>query len=91
MKFIPHKENQSGFSYIVLKNSRNSENLTKFHLFFQVSTVNLNNPDDCGKKFRSNRNLGLILLGAIIMGTLWKREKPPRKKRHDAEPHTVPT
>ena len=50
---------------------------------FQASSVNLNNPDDCGRKFRSNRNLGLILLGAIIMGNLWRKEKTGRKK-HEA-------
>ncbi len=41
---------------------------------FQISTVNLDDPEDCGKKFRSNRNLGLILWLCIIAGNLLKPE-----------------
>ncbi len=38
-------------------------------MFFQVSSVNLNNGDDCGNKFRSNKNLGLLFFLAIVIGT----------------------
>lgn len=39
---------------------------------FQIYTVNLNNPDDCGAKFRSNRNLGVMFWLMIMAGTLLK-------------------
>ncbi|XP_064636311.1 4-hydroxybenzoate polyprenyltransferase, mitochondrial-like isoform X3 [Lineus longissimus] len=41
----------------------------------QISTLDINNPEDCGKKFRSNRNLGLVLFTAIVIGTLLKKKK----------------
>ena len=46
-----------------------------FVFFFQWKTVNLNNPDDCFDKFKSNRNLGLVLLAAIILGTGFKERQ----------------
>jgi 4-hydroxybenzoate polyprenyltransferase len=42
------------------------------HLGHQILTVNLNSREDCGKKFRSNRNLGLIFWGAILAANLLK-------------------
>jgi 4-hydroxybenzoate polyprenyltransferase len=37
--------------------------------------VDLSNPQDCGDKFRSNRNLGLIFWAAIVAGNLLRKEK----------------
>ncbi|XP_048849262.1 4-hydroxybenzoate polyprenyltransferase, mitochondrial-like, partial [Brienomyrus brachyistius] len=42
------------------------------HLANQVYTVDINKPDDCWKKFASNRNLGLLLFLGIVAGNLWK-------------------
>lgn len=48
---------------------------------FQIYTVDLNNPDDCGSKFRSNKNLGLVFLAAIIAGNLLKeKQKQPEQE-----------
>jgi 4-hydroxybenzoate polyprenyltransferase len=40
------------------------------HFFWQVRTVRLDAPKDCLAKFRSNRDLGLILFAAIVAGRL---------------------
>nr|XP_023657019.1 4-hydroxybenzoate polyprenyltransferase, mitochondrial [Paramormyrops kingsleyae]XP_023657028.1 4-hydroxybenzoate polyprenyltransferase, mitochondrial [Paramormyrops kingsleyae]XP_023657036.1 4-hydroxybenzoate polyprenyltransferase, mitochondrial [Paramormyrops kingsleyae] len=42
------------------------------HLANQIYTVDINKPDDCWKKFASNRNLGLLLFLGIVAGNLWK-------------------
>ena len=36
----------------------------------QIYTVDLKNGEDCAKKFRSNRNLGLLFWAAIIAANL---------------------
>jgi 4-hydroxybenzoate polyprenyl transferase len=41
-----------------------------FHLFLQVKMVDLNNQDDCMRKFSSNKYFGLIILVAILAGKL---------------------
>ena len=43
--------------------------------------MDLNNPDDCGAKFRSNKNLGVVFWLMIMAATLMKdkdgnKEKP---------------
>jgi 4-hydroxybenzoate polyprenyltransferase len=40
------------------------------HLAWQITAVDLNNPKDCLMKFKSNRNLGLLLFAGIILGRL---------------------
>jgi 4-hydroxybenzoate polyprenyltransferase len=40
------------------------------HLTWQIIAADLNNPKDCLAKFKSNRNLGLLLLVGIIFGRL---------------------
>ncbi|MHA1563780.1 MAG: 4-hydroxybenzoate octaprenyltransferase [Alphaproteobacteria bacterium] len=40
------------------------------HLAWQTATVDFENPRDCLKKFKSNRDFGLILLAGIIAGQL---------------------
>eukprot|EP00794_Sanderia_malayensis_P018751 gene18753-20642_t len=48
------------------------------HLGWQIKYLDIDSPQDCLKKFKSNKHLGLLLLVGIIAGTLYKRE--PRKK-----------
>uniref|UniRef100_A0AC35TZP2 4-hydroxybenzoate polyprenyltransferase, mitochondrial n=1 Tax=Rhabditophanes sp. KR3021 TaxID=114890 RepID=A0AC35TZP2_9BILA len=48
---------------------------TASHLAWQVGTVNINNGDDCWKKFKSNHYLGLLLFMGIVGGTLLKEDK----------------
>jgi len=45
------------------------------HLTRQVWTLNINDPEDCGEKFRSNRKVGLVLFLGIVLGNLLK---PPK-------------
>ncbi|XP_054726422.1 4-hydroxybenzoate polyprenyltransferase, mitochondrial [Anastrepha obliqua] len=42
------------------------------HLIQQIYSLNINNPNDCAKKFFSNHQVGLILFIGIILGTLLK-------------------
>ncbi|XP_030000465.1 4-hydroxybenzoate polyprenyltransferase, mitochondrial [Sphaeramia orbicularis] len=42
------------------------------HLAHQIYTLDINKPEDCWKKFVSNRNLGLLLFLGIVTGNLWK-------------------
>lgn len=42
------------------------------HLAWQIRTVDLHNTQDCLRKFKSNRNLGLMLLFSIVLGNLLK-------------------
>ncbi|KAL3853400.1 hypothetical protein ACJMK2_016943 [Sinanodonta woodiana] len=41
-------------------------------LAYQLYTVDLNNPEDCFAKFKSNSRLGFILFLGIVLGTLLK-------------------
>ena len=36
------------------------------HLFWQVATLNIDDPENCLRRFRSNRDFGLIVFGAIV-------------------------
>lgn len=45
------------------------------HLTHQIYTLDINKPEDCWKKFVSNRNLGLLLFLGIVAGNLWKERK----------------
>ncbi|KAG7489891.1 4-hydroxybenzoate polyprenyltransferase, mitochondrial [Solea senegalensis] len=49
--------------------------IVALHLTHQIYSVNINNTEDCWKKFASNRNLGLLLFFGIIGGNLWKEKK----------------
>ncbi|XP_052780276.1 4-hydroxybenzoate polyprenyltransferase, mitochondrial-like isoform X1 [Mya arenaria] len=46
--------------------------ITAAHLAHQLYTVDLDNPDDCMAKFKSNTQLGAVLFLAIVIGTLLK-------------------
>ena len=41
----------------------------------QILSVDINKAEDCGKKFRSNKQLGLIMFLGIMAGTYLKKEK----------------
>ncbi|XP_045608249.2 4-hydroxybenzoate polyprenyltransferase, mitochondrial [Procambarus clarkii] len=45
---------------------------TVAHIANQVWTLDVNNPGDCGQKFRANRHIGLLLFAGIVGGTLLK-------------------
>ena len=42
--------------------------LCYYHLMWQAQSVNFNNPSDCGDKFRSNLEVGLIFTLSLIVG-----------------------
>lgn len=54
--------------------------LISTHLASQISTLNINDPNDCASKFISNSQVGLILLIGIIMGNLLKKNKEHTSK-----------
>ena len=41
----------------------------------QIYRVDLDNPDDCGAKFRSNRDLGIVFWLCIMAGNLLKKKE----------------
>jgi len=47
------------------------------HATKQIITLKIDDPSDCGDKFRSNRALGALLFAGIIIGNLFKEEIPP--------------
>lgn len=46
--------------------------LVALHLARQISTLDINNPEDCARKFASNRKVGFILFLGIVLGTYLK-------------------
>jgi 4-hydroxybenzoate polyprenyltransferase len=40
------------------------------HLFWQAARVDTESATDCLQKFRSNRDLGLLLFAGIVLGKL---------------------
>lgn len=45
------------------------------HLAHQVYTLDISDPENCWKKFSSNRSLGVLLFVGIVLGSLWRKEK----------------
>ncbi|KAM8940561.1 4-hydroxybenzoate polyprenyltransferase, mitochondrial [Pelodytes ibericus] len=45
------------------------------HLAHQIYTLDINNAEDCWKKFIANRTVGFILFVGIVLGNLWKRKE----------------
>lgn len=45
------------------------------HLAQQIVSLNINNPNDCARKFISNHQVGLLLFAGIVLGTLLKEAK----------------
>ncbi|XP_042326570.1 4-hydroxybenzoate polyprenyltransferase, mitochondrial isoform X2 [Sceloporus undulatus] len=44
------------------------------HLARQIYTLDIHSPEDCWKKFSSNRTVGLLLFTGIVFGNLWKKK-----------------
>ncbi|KAL4226454.1 Para-hydroxybenzoate--polyprenyltransferase [Mactra antiquata] len=57
---------------------------TAAHLAHQIYTVDLNNPDDCLKKFKSNTQLGAVMFIGIVLGTLLKTSKEEEEQKEAA-------
>ncbi|XP_035515059.1 4-hydroxybenzoate polyprenyltransferase, mitochondrial [Morone saxatilis] len=54
------------------------------HLTYQIYTLDINKPEDCWKKFVSNRNLGLLLFLGIVAGNLWKERRDTLLQNEEA-------
>lgn len=54
-------------------------------LVLQLYTVDLNNPDDCASKFRSNTQLGFVMFMGIVLGNLLKKEEKSSDKSVEQE------
>lgn len=50
------------------------------HLAWQIFTVDINNGQDCWKKFKSNAWIGPIFLAGIIFANLLKESNEPREE-----------
>lgn len=48
---------------------------TGSHLAWQLRTINFNDEADCGRKFRSNKWAGTIVLSGILADIIWKNVK----------------
>uniref|UniRef100_A0A0N4ZNL9 4-hydroxybenzoate polyprenyltransferase, mitochondrial n=1 Tax=Parastrongyloides trichosuri TaxID=131310 RepID=A0A0N4ZNL9_PARTI len=48
---------------------------TSAHLGWQIGTVNINDGNDCWRKFKSNHYLGALLFTGIVLGNLVKEKK----------------
>ena len=42
--------------------------IAAYYLYWQAAAVDINNPDDCAEKFKSNVHIGLIMWFAILIG-----------------------
>ena len=49
--------------------------LVSLHLARQISTLDIENAEDCAEKFVSNRRIGLVLFLGIVLGTYFKNPK----------------
>ncbi|KAI4498796.1 hypothetical protein M0802_005971 [Mischocyttarus mexicanus] len=65
--------------------------LTGKHLFNQIYTLDINNPNDCAKKFISNRSVGLIIFIGIILSNLRKDfpEKQDQRNKEDEKKDSI--
>ncbi|WKX99481.1 hypothetical protein Q1695_014398 [Nippostrongylus brasiliensis] len=48
---------------------------TSAHFAWQIRTVNINDGQDCWRKFKSNQWMGAILFAGIVAGTYLKKDK----------------
>lgn len=46
----------------------------------QIRTVDLNNADDCARKFKSNTWLGAVMFLGIVAGTYMKEKEPEKSE-----------
>ncbi|XP_037251937.1 4-hydroxybenzoate polyprenyltransferase, mitochondrial isoform X1 [Falco rusticolus] len=44
------------------------------HLVHQIYSLDIDKPEDCWKKFASNRTVGILLFIGIVLGNLWKQK-----------------
>ncbi|XP_075234421.1 ubiquinone biosynthesis protein COQ2, mitochondrial isoform X2 [Lycorma delicatula] len=52
------------------------------HLVNQLYSLDINNPSDCGRKFVSNHNVGLLLFIGIVISNLLKEKDDKSKSTH---------
>ncbi|XP_076042603.1 ubiquinone biosynthesis protein COQ2, mitochondrial [Oratosquilla oratoria] len=52
---------------------------TAGHLANQIRTLNIDDPADCGNKFRANRHIGLLLFLGIAGGTALKKDSEEKE------------
>ena len=64
--FIAGKSAGLGWPYYVLLA------LAAAHFIWQALKVETDDPQDCLSKFRSNRDVGLLIFAAIVAGQLWR-------------------
>ena len=43
-----------------------------YHFVWQIQGLNIDDPDNCLRMFKSNVNLGWIVFGAMLLGFLWQ-------------------
>jgi len=56
------------------------------HLTHQISTLDIDNREDCAQKFLSNRWIGLLIFSGIVLGTLCKpQETHPIRTEDEAD------
>ncbi|KAK4294138.1 hypothetical protein Pmani_033218 [Petrolisthes manimaculis] len=56
------------------------------HIIRQIWTLDINDPADCGRKFRSNRHVGILLFLGIVSGTVLK---PSQEVERTGEKDTI--
>ncbi|KAG7153469.1 4-hydroxybenzoate polyprenyltransferase-like [Homarus americanus] len=61
---------------------------TAAHITNQIWTLDINNPVDCGQKFRANRHIGLLLFAGIVGGTMLKMNHSSLGPKED-KPHSI--
>jgi len=55
-------------------------------IFLQIYSLDIHNPRDCGRKFLSNHQVGLLLFAGIVLSTFLK----PEDKGSDSPEQEVP-
>lgn len=58
--------------------------LISTHLASQISTLDIDNANDCAKKFISNAQVGFILFCSVVFGNLMKKYKENKESFNDA-------
>ncbi|GGA76913.1 4-hydroxybenzoate octaprenyltransferase [Brucella endophytica] len=46
------------------------------HMYRQIATLDIDNPDQCKKLFLSNNTVGWLIFLGLVLGTLWVAVKP---------------
>lgn len=55
------------------------------YIWFQICTLDINNPKDCAQKFISNQRIGMMIFVGIILSNLLKDlpKKQDQKNKQD--------